>query len=249
MWLRRGAFVLLVGTLAAGLGGLTGGASAAPGVTNTTSATSTTVAAPTVLHLTFVDRSRPTDDPNDAHDAPDRTLATTVVLPAGTRPAPLVLLAHGADGDPAKFTQLIGAWSAAGYVVAAPAFPLTGLVTTGPACSPTSSTNPTTCASCSPPCCRESRRPQGTLHGRIDPRHVGAAGMSLGGATVFGLASCCVDPRIDALVLMDAVHLPFPGDPPVDFTTPVMFVHIDTDPVAPYCASRRPTPRPARRSS
>ena len=35
------------------------------------------------------------------------------------------MLAHGAAGAPEKFTELAAAWADAGYVVAAPRFPLT----------------------------------------------------------------------------------------------------------------------------
>ena len=61
------------------------------------------------------------------HDhARERSLATTVHLPRkADGPLPLIVFGHGFNGHPRKFTKLLGAWSDAGYVVAAPAFPFT----------------------------------------------------------------------------------------------------------------------------
>ena len=76
-----------------------------------------------------------------------------------------------------------------------------------------------------------AKRKWSPLYGRVDPKHVGVAGMSLGGATVFGLAVVVVTPG-STRVLMDPVALPF-ANSTVSFQTQVMFVHIQTDPVAP----------------
>ena len=63
--------------------------------------------------LTLVDTRRPTVDPaNAAGNAPARTLRTDVYVPSGKGPFPVVLMAHGIDGSPGKFTQLLGAWQA-----------------------------------------------------------------------------------------------------------------------------------------
>ncbi|MGZ8766572.1 MAG: hypothetical protein ACXW2C_12870, partial [Acidimicrobiia bacterium] len=99
--------------------------------------TATTNTAPTaepVRHetLTFVDPSRPTEDPGGGRSAPDRTRVTEVYVPRGKGPFPLVLLAHGNNGNPGKLLQLLEAWASAGYVVAAPMFPLTNDLTGSP---------------------------------------------------------------------------------------------------------------------
>ena len=66
------------------------------------------------MTLPLVDRAR------------ERELTTTVHLPPrGDAAVPLIVFGHGFDGHPRKFTKLLGAWADAGYVVAAPAFPLT----------------------------------------------------------------------------------------------------------------------------
>jgi hypothetical protein len=53
----------------------------------------------------------------------------------------------------------------------------------------------------------------GSLAGLVDGKHIAAAGLSLGGATVYGLAfhSCCRDERIDAVLVMSGLVLPFDG--------------------------------------
>jgi predicted dienelactone hydrolase len=54
-----------------------------------------------------------------------RLLPTTVHFPASGQRAPLIVFAHGFWGHPRKFGRLFAHWTAAGYVVAAPAFPHT----------------------------------------------------------------------------------------------------------------------------
>src|SRR3954463_11081764 len=68
------------------------------------------------VSLTFVDRSRPQEDPTGARSAPVRTLVTEVYVPRGKGPFPLVMFAHGNAGNPGKLTQLLSAWARAGYV-------------------------------------------------------------------------------------------------------------------------------------
>src|SRR4051812_28537771 len=75
--------------------------------------------------LELVDRSRPTGAGSATPWRPERPLATTVYQPAAAGAYPLIVFAHGLTGHPDKFTRLLSAWSSAGFVVAAPAFPLT----------------------------------------------------------------------------------------------------------------------------
>ena len=73
----------------------------------------------------LVDYSRPTPAIGDYGGAPACDLQPAVWLPATTDPAPLILLAHGFNGHPRKFTDLARRWAEAGYVVAVPRFPVT----------------------------------------------------------------------------------------------------------------------------
>lgn len=74
---------------------------------------------------TLVDASRPTPAGTQTPARPDRTLVTEVYVPDTPGPRPLIVFSHGLFGHPDKFTHLLQAWAAAGYVVVAPAFPLT----------------------------------------------------------------------------------------------------------------------------
>ena len=53
-------------------------------------------------------------------------LPVAVHLPIGAAaPLPLIVVVHGRDGDPRSLRPLLDTWTAAGYVVAAPTFPVT----------------------------------------------------------------------------------------------------------------------------
>ena len=77
--------------------------------------------------MTFVDTSRSTPPWDGMPGKPSRTLVTTIWYPArasGEGPYPLIVFAHGLGASPQEYQQLLTAWAAAGYVVAAPLFPL-----------------------------------------------------------------------------------------------------------------------------
>ena len=59
-----------------------------------------------MVHLDLVDTSGPPRPGPGVPAAPTRSLPTTVHLPAGDAPAPLIVLAHGAAGAPEKFGDL-----------------------------------------------------------------------------------------------------------------------------------------------
>ena len=100
--------------------------SAAP----TTTTTTTTSIAPgppfpvAGVSLPFVDPSRPTVSHGHTVSA-NRALTTTVWFPNRPGRFPLVVFAHGFQVSPAPYASLLETWAAHGFVVAAPAFPLT----------------------------------------------------------------------------------------------------------------------------
>ena len=55
----------------------------------------------------------------------DRPLTTTVWVPRGDGPFPLILFSHGLGGKPSDYRELVTSWARAGFVVAAPAYPHT----------------------------------------------------------------------------------------------------------------------------
>ena len=75
-----------------------------------------------VRTFTFVDRSRTAPLRDGQRVA--RTLATVVRIPSAPGRHPLVVFAHGFGLLPGTYANLLDAWARAGYVVAAPAFPL-----------------------------------------------------------------------------------------------------------------------------
>ena len=78
-----------------------------------------------VVQLDLVDTTRSTPEIGDQPGTRWRELPTTVYLPpARTDRNPLILLAHGFNGHPRKFTDLARHWAEAGYVVAVPRFPV-----------------------------------------------------------------------------------------------------------------------------
>jgi dienelactone hydrolase len=193
---------------------------------------------PKHVTLTFVDRSRPQDDPSGARSAPVRTLVTEVYIPRGKGPFPLVLFAHGNAGNPGKLTQLLSAWGRAGYVVVAPTFPLTNDLNGAKAVTVDFRNQPQDVRFVLDRVLRENGKRSSPLHGRIDPRRIGLAGHSLGGGTAYAVAfnRCCRDRRIDAVIAMDAVKLPFDGD--YRFRgKPLLLIHLVKDPVVPFATS------------
>ena len=187
----------------------------------------------TVRHELFVDTTRATAKPGDPAYDSKRTLPTDVYVPNASTPRPLIVFSHGYHGAPSKFSQILGAWARSGYVVAAPQFPLTSdrgapydqvgdylnqpgdisfLVT---------------------------QLLNGPLRAQIDASRIGAAGLSLGGATTYGLveASCCRDTRIRAAAVFDGVRLPF-AEPLGKNAVPLLISHIDTDAAVPYTTAQ-----------
>jgi len=159
--------------------------------------------------------------------ARDRTLETTISSPTSDGgPVPLIVLAHGNSGNPSNFTQLMGAWAAAGYVVAAPAFP---------AGNPGDLRNQVGDMSfVIDEVLKMSRAKAGPLAGLVDARHIGAAGLSLGGGTVYGLMfnTCCRDKRVDAVVLMSTLRVILKGGKEKFPHLPTMMIAGDADPVS-----------------
>lgn len=189
-------------------------------------------------HETFVDRSRPTPAGAETPAAEARTLVTTIHRPVGGGPFPLVVFAHGLSGHPDKFDELLTAWAEAGYVVAAPAFPLTNSEV------PASSANAGDVANQDEDISfvigevlRLAADPASALHGAVDPDRIGAAGLSLGGATTYNVAfsACCRDQRLRAAAVLNGLVIETDGEPvALDGHIPLLIAHSDTDPALPY---------------
>jgi predicted dienelactone hydrolase len=188
----------------------------------------------TVRHVEFVDRTRPTADPGDAAYSPTRVLPTDIYLPAASSPRPLIMFSHGYHGAPRKFSKLFSAWARAGYIVAAPRFPLTSDRGDPYDAGGDFVNQPGDISFVL------TQLLAGSLRSRIDASRIGAAGLSLGGATTYGLVDspCCRDKRLRAAAMFDAVHAPIRG-PFEKNTIPVLIAHIDSDVAVPYATARQ----------
>ncbi|HUF83709.1 MAG TPA: dienelactone hydrolase family protein [Acidimicrobiia bacterium] len=184
---------------------------------------------------TFVDPSRPTDPPVGAAD---RTLVTTIRFPESGGPYPLIVLAHGFNGHPRKFDELTDAWARAGYVVAAPAFPLTNDELVGDRVVADYRNQPADVSFVIDALLELSKSKQDPLNGRLDRNRIGVAGLSLGGVTTFGVTynSCCRDTRIDAAITMAGARFPFDGAYDL-VDVPLLLIHGDADPSLAYQGS------------
>lgn len=224
-WLRRAATLLVLALPLAGLAPPDAGAAKDLPVRHVT--------------MTFVDRSRPTDDPAGPRSADSRTLVTEVYIPRAKGPFPLVVFAHGNAGNPGKLTQMLSAWARAGYVVVAPAFPLTNDLTEASSVIIDYVNQPADVSFVIDRVLRQNRRKGSPLSHRINAHHIGLAGHSLGGATTYGVAfnDCCRDKRIDAVITMDAVRAPFGDDKFAFRGKPLLMIHILGDPVVPFSTS------------
>jgi dienelactone hydrolase len=229
----------LVATVALGCGG--DDDDAGPSGTDAPETSTTAIGPPYEVVteiVTLVDGSRPTPESAEAgvpaSDA--RTLETTLTYPDAPGPFPFVAFAHGFAGHPRKFTQLHEAWAAAGYVVAAPAFPISNDEVPGDPAVADLPNQPGDVSFVIDEALRMNEEPGEPLFERVDPERIGVAGLSLGGATVYGVAfnDCCTDPRVDAAIVMDGAQLAIGGEPTIDNGTPLLLYHADGDPALPY---------------
>lgn len=164
--------------------------------------------------LNLVDPSRPTGS------TPGRKLPTLVFYPAvGTNPAaeipgapglyhswPLVVFAHGYNVTPLTYHDLLHHLASAGFVVAAPSFPLEAAG--GPLDESDLSNEPADIKFVITEVLAAGRGP-GVLTGMIDPAKIGLAGHSDGGEAVLGEAYLpgIADARVGPVVAMSAAGI------------------------------------------
>lgn len=162
-----------------------------------------------------------------------RVLPTEIRFAAGSEGAgPLLVVAHGLDGTPSALAPLLDSWARAGYVVAAPTFPLTAKDESGNSERSESVDQADDLRAVIDAVTSASRAPGAPLHGRVDTDHVGVAGMSLGGLAVYALISnsCCRETRVDAAIVMAGVRRDFPDERYGSNDAPVLLLQGDVDP-------------------
>jgi predicted dienelactone hydrolase len=180
--------------------------------------------------VTFVDTSRSVPALHTVTGKPGpRILVTEVWYPAlgapggavrpgappslAAGPYPLVVFAPGFDRDPSSYVPLLTAWARAGYVVAAPTFPLTNPRAVGGLDESDIVNQPGDLSFLISRLTRASQGGLGPFAGLIDPARIGVAGHSDGAdaALVAADGSCCRDPRIGAVIVMAGAALPWGG--------------------------------------
>lgn len=199
-------------------------------------------------NVVFVDQSRPTAANNGAPAQSSRTLRTALFYPTaaanggplGNARFPLIVFAHGHTAVGRIYANILQALAAAGYVVAAPNFPLSSGGAPGGPLLEDYVNQPADESFLIDALLQLSGDPGSPLHDLIDPQRIGASGQSLGGMTTFGVAfhTCCRDPRIGAAVPMAGYLAPYPGgEYAPEIGPPVLIIHGDDDETVPYAGA------------
>lgn len=121
----------------------------------------------------------------------------------------MIVFAHGYGLLPATYRRLLDAWAYAGYVVAAPIFPLTNADAPGGPNESDLINQPRDVSFVISRLIALSALTRGVLAGRIDPTRIAVAGQSDGGVTALAAAydQRFRDPRIRAAIVMSGARL------------------------------------------
>jgi dienelactone hydrolase len=185
--------------------------------------------------VTFVDTARPTPAYHGYGGSSSRVLPTTIWYPSdGGGPFPLVVFAHGYGVTPSYYAQLASRLAGAGYIVAAPRYPLLSGQPAGP-------TNTVGWGDLFPDTwfvtsqmLQLSSSGDAALGGLIDPDRIAVAGHSDGAAIAFGdgYVPFKLDGRVRAVVAY-AADLQYYGLYQAN-QRPILHVLSDQDGYNPY---------------
>jgi len=195
---------------------------------------------------TWVDTSRATPRKPGFAGADTRTLRVLLWTPPTFHASPLVVLAHGFGGAPQKFEAFATTLAAAGYVIAAPTFPLTN--ENAPGGHETGlgdvRSQPGDISFVVTQLLNANATPGDALYGRIESDAIAVLGHSLGAVTTIALTrkQCCSDARVRAAILVaplpGLVDLTFAGSPTSADGPPTLLIHGTADTTADYAGSQ-----------
>ncbi len=168
--------------------------------------------------LSFVDSSRSVTYPGQTPRS--RRIVTIVRYPLGPGTFPLIIFGHGFAVTPGIYASLLEAWTRAGYVVAAPVFPLGNRNAPGGPNESDLVNQPRDMSLVITRLLALSAARHGPLAGLIDPGRVAVSGQSDGGDTALTAAynSRFSDPRIRAAAILSGMEIPGVGG--YDFPAP-----------------------------
>jgi dienelactone hydrolase len=173
--------------------------------------------------LRLVDRSRTVRLRDDSSEP--RSLVTYVRYPAlGAsdqvdvrnapaasvgRPYPLIVFGHGFAVTPQRYARLLQSWARAGFLVAAPAFPLTNANAPGGPDEADVINQPADMSFVISSMLSLSQAATGPLAGLIDPAQIAVAGHSDGAETALAVAygRRFHDPRVGAAVILSGAEM------------------------------------------
>lgn len=160
--------------------------------------------------VTFVDHSRLVRIPGAG--LRPRTLVTVIRYPRAPGRFPLVIFGHGFTVTPAIYAPLLEAWAHAGYVVAAPVFPLENANAPGGPDETDLVNQPRDMSFVITQLVRTDAH--------VDPRQIAVTGQSDGGETALAVAydDQFLDRRVRAAVILSGAKIPGVGG--FDFPAP-----------------------------
>jgi dienelactone hydrolase len=177
--------------------------------------------------VTFVDHTRTTSVPGQPPGP--RTLTTIIRYPArgpagrvdmanaspdrAAGPFPLIIFGHGFAVTPSTYFRLLRAWAQAGYVVAAPVFPLENANAPGGPDESDLVNQPRDMSVVISGMLAANHAAHALLRGMMAPQRIGVSGQSDGGETALAVAYDRIyrDRRVHAAVILSGAQIPGGG--------------------------------------
>lgn len=129
--------------------------------------------------------------------------------PAAKGPFPLIVFAHGFAVTPATYSRMLASWTRAGYVVAAPVFPLENANAPGGPQESDLVNEPADISFVISKLLAAAAATGAPLSGLIDPGRIAVAGQSDGGEAALAVAYSrrLRDPRVRAAVILSGAEM------------------------------------------